>query len=95
MTTNLLESMNYVFKGILNLLIIALVIATYFRLGSVFEIIRSKWGLLLQSGQVFSKTSMKFIKEEVGKANTHVVTMFDRSKGWFSVDETINQMREC
>lgn len=33
---------------------------------------------------------MKFIKEETVKANTHVVTMFDRPKGWFNVRETMD-----
>ena len=90
MTTNLMESMNYVFKGIQNLPITALVRATYFRLESLFEIKRLKWSSVLQSGQLFSETSMKFVKEEVSKANTHVVTMFDYCKDWFSVDEEID-----
>ena len=81
MTTNLVESMNSVFKGILNLPITALVQATYFRLGALFEIKRSKWSSVLQSGQLLSDASMKFVKEKAVKANTHVVTMFDRSKG--------------
>lgn len=33
---------------------------------------------------------MKFIKEEASKDNTHVITMFDRHKGWLSVDEAID-----
>lgn len=33
---------------------------------------------------------MKFIKEEAAKVNTHVVTMFDRTKGWFSVVESMD-----
>lgn len=33
---------------------------------------------------------MKFIKEETTKANTHVVTMFDRRKSWFSVYEVMD-----
>lgn len=32
---------------------------------------------------------MKFIKEEATKANTHGVTMFDRRRGWFNVEETM------
>jgi hypothetical protein len=90
MTTNLMESMNYVFKGIQNLPITALARATYFRLESLFEIRRLKWSSVLQSKQLFSETSMKFIKEEASKANTHVVTMFDCCKDWFSVDEAMD-----
>lgn len=63
LTTNLVESMNFVFKGIWNLPITVLVIATYFRLGSLFEIGCSKWSSVLQSGQLFSDASMKFIEE--------------------------------
>lgn len=54
MTTNLVESMKFVFKGIHNLPITALVQATYFRLGALFETRRSKWSSVLQSGQLLS-----------------------------------------
>lgn len=90
MTTNLVESMNSVFKGVRNLPITALVRATYFRMGTLFETRRSKWSSVLQSGQVYSETCHKFLKEESAKANTHLVTMFDRQKGWFSVQETMD-----
>jgi hypothetical protein len=90
MTTNLVESMNSIFKGIRNLPITALVQATYFRLGALFETRRSKWSSVLQSGQLFSDASMKFIRHEAAKANTHVVTVFDRTKGWFSVAESMD-----
>jgi hypothetical protein len=82
MTKNLVESMNFVFKGTRKLLITALVKETYFRLGALFEIRRSKWTSVLQSGQLFSDASVKFIKEEAAKANTHVVAVFNRTKGW-------------
>lgn len=75
MTINLMESMNYVFKGIVNLPINALMRATYFRLGSLFVIRGSKWGSVLESGQLFSENCMEFLKEETAKANTHVVTI--------------------
>ena len=90
MTTNLVESMNSVFKGICNLLITALVQATYFRIGVLFESRRSKWSSVLQSGQLFSDASMKFIRHDAAKANTHVVKVFDRTKGWNSVVESID-----
>ena len=81
MTTNLVESMNFVFKGIKNIPITSLVRATYFRLGLVFEIKHLKWSSVLQIEQLFSETSTKFIKEEASKANTHVVTKFAHCKG--------------
>ena len=55
MTINLVDLMNFVFKGIWNLSITALVRATYFRLGSLFEIRRSKWSSVLQSCELFSE----------------------------------------
>lgn len=33
---------------------------------------------------------MKFTKEEAARANSHVVTVFDRRKGWFNTDDAIN-----
>ena len=33
---------------------------------------------------------MKFTKEEAVRANSHVVTVFDRRKGWFNTDDAIN-----
>lgn len=64
--------------------------ATYFNLGSMFEIKCSKWSSVLQSRKLFSETYMKFIKEEVAQANTYVVIMFNHCKGWFNVDEAID-----
>lgn len=61
----------------------------YFRLGSLFETRRSKWSSVLQSRQLFNESSMKFIKEEVVKVNTHMVTMFDCRRGWFNIDKTM------
>lgn len=45
---------------------------------------------MLQLGQLFSDTLVNKIKEETGKANTHMVIMFDLHKCWFSVNETMN-----
>ncbi|CAK8538229.1 unnamed protein product [Lathyrus sativus] len=54
MTTNLVESMNVVFKGTRNLPITALVRATYYRLRSLFVERGGKWSVVLNSGQTFT-----------------------------------------
>lgn len=90
MTTNLVESMNDIFKGIRNLPITALVRETYFRLGSLFATKGKKWSLVLQLGKLFSESCMKVMKEETIKDNTHAVTIFDHHRHTFSVKETMD-----
>lgn len=90
MTTNLVESMNGVFKGIRNLPITALVRSTYFRMASLFARRGERWSAVLNSRQFFSESCMKFMKGETTKANTHQVTGFDRHGQSFSVKETID-----
>ncbi|XP_058756461.1 uncharacterized protein LOC131629695 [Vicia villosa] len=51
MTTNLVESMNGVFKGIRHLPITALVEATYYRMASLFARRGERWSAVLESGQ--------------------------------------------
>lgn len=82
--------MNFIFKGIRNIPIKASVRATYFRLRSLFGIRGSKWSSMLESRQLFNESFMKFIKKETSKGNTHAVTIFDRCKGWLSVQETMD-----
>ncbi|XP_058774267.1 uncharacterized protein LOC131648534 [Vicia villosa] len=90
MTTNLVESMNGVFKGIRNLPITALVEATYSRMASLFSTRGKKWSDVRESSQLFSDSCMKFMQEQSAKANTHQVTAFDRFNRTFSVRETID-----
>ncbi|XP_058746435.1 uncharacterized protein LOC131619344 [Vicia villosa] len=90
MTINLVESMNGVFKGIRHLLITALVKATYFWMASLFARRGEYWSAVLESGQVFSETCVKFMKEQSAKANSHNVTSYDRFNWTFSVKETID-----
>ncbi|XP_058734136.1 uncharacterized protein LOC131605848 [Vicia villosa] len=90
MTTNLVESMNGVFKGIRHLPITALVEATYYRMASLFARRGERWSAVLESGQVFSETCVKFMKEQSAKANSHIVTSFNRFNRTFSVKETID-----
>lgn len=88
MKINLVESMNDVFKGIKNLPITVLVRATYFKLGSLSATRGKKWHSILQSGQLFSESYMKVMKEETLKASTHGISIFDRHIHSFSVKET-------
>ncbi|XP_058776138.1 uncharacterized protein LOC131650445 [Vicia villosa] len=90
MTTNLVESMNRVFKGIRHLPITALVQATYYRMAFLFARRGERWSAVLESGQVFSETCVKFMKEQSAKANSHNVTSFDRFNRTFNVKEIID-----
>lgn len=45
---------------------------------------------MLGLGKLFSQSCMKFLKVEIVKANTHMVAIFDRRQGWFSVPETMD-----
>ncbi|CAK8562153.1 unnamed protein product [Lathyrus sativus] len=90
MTTNLVESMNTVFKGTRNFPITALVRATYYRLGSLFAERGGKWSVVLNSGQTFTDNCLKVMKEETTKSSTHQVRIFDYRNNVFSVQETMD-----
>ncbi|XP_058742223.1 uncharacterized protein LOC131614679 [Vicia villosa] len=90
MTTNLVESMNSVFKGTRNLPITALVRATYYRMGTLFAERGAKWSAVLSSGQTFTENCMKVMKEETAKSSTHHVRIFDYNHNTFSVKETMD-----
>ncbi|CAK8561297.1 unnamed protein product [Lathyrus sativus] len=90
MTTNLVESLNDVFKGTRNLPITALVRVTYYRLGSLFAARGKKWSAVLELGQIFSESSMKYMKDETSKAASHRVRPFDRHDYSLIVDETMD-----
>ncbi|XP_058784552.1 uncharacterized protein LOC131659363 [Vicia villosa] len=90
MTTNLVESMNSVFKGTRNLPIMALVRATYYRMGTLFAERGAKWSAVLSSGQTFTESCMKVRKEETAKSSTHHVRIFDYNHNTFSVKETMD-----
>src|ERR1051325_553639 len=70
--------------------ITALVSTTYFRSASLFAEIGEKWNAVVQSGQGWSESCMKFIKVESAKAITHLVTRFNRHNHNFIVKETID-----
>lgn len=74
MTSNLVKSMNDIFKGFRNLPITALVRATYFRLASLFATKGERCSAVLKLGQLFSESCIKLENIKVG---THTVTIFD------------------
>src|ERR1051325_7233616 len=70
--------------------ITALVSTTYFRSASLFAERGEIWNTVVQSGQLWSESCMKFIKVESAKANTHLVTRVDRHNHKFIVKETLD-----
>ncbi|XP_058726930.1 uncharacterized protein LOC131598330 [Vicia villosa] len=90
MPTNLVESMNDVFKGIRNLPVMALVSATYFRMAILFATRGKRWNSVLQTQQVYNDVCMNYVQQESAKGNTHRVTEFDRHGHTFSVKEIID-----
>lgn len=92
MTTNLVESMNGIFKGIRNLPIAALVRATYFRMASLFTTRDEKWNVVSRSMKIFSESCMKVMKDESIKPSTHAITIFDHHRLTFSVHETMDHV---
>ncbi|XP_058727200.1 uncharacterized protein LOC131598636 [Vicia villosa] len=59
-------------------------------MASLFAQIGERWDAVLRSGQLWSECCTRFIKEENAKANTHMVTRFDRHNQNFMVKETID-----
>lgn len=90
MTTNLIESMNSIFKCTRNLPITSLVGATYYRLGSLFVERGAHWSAMLKFGQTSTNNCIKVMKEETIKSNTHQVIIFDYNQNTFSIKETID-----
>jgi len=90
MTTNIVESWNFVFKGTRNLPITAIVQSTYYRLGCLFADRAHKAYARVGCGDIFTEYCMDVIKEDLHKSNTHQVEQFDWERFTFSVSETIN-----
>ncbi|XP_024632960.2 uncharacterized protein [Medicago truncatula] len=90
MTSNLVESQNNVYKGIRGLPITAIVKASYYRLAALFAKRGHEAAARVNSGEPFSENSMKYLRNEVIKSNSHHVTQFDRDRYTFSVHETID-----
>lgn len=90
MTSNLVESQNNVYKGIRGLPITAIVKASYYRLAALFAKRGHEAAARVNSGEPFSENSMKYLRNEVIKSNSHHVTQFDRDRYTFSVRETID-----
>jgi hypothetical protein len=78
MTSNLAESMNSVFKGILNEPISTLVQSTFYKCVEQFQRRGTQSATVLQSGQEYIEACQKRIADAMLMANTHRVSTFDR-----------------
>ena len=90
MTSNLVESMNSVFKGIRKEPITSLVESTFYKCVDLFQRRATQSAAVLQSGQQFTEACQDRLTEEMEKANTHHVRTFDRQTQTFKVRETLN-----
>jgi hypothetical protein len=77
MTSNFVESMNDIHKGIRNMLVSAMVKATYYRTTTLFALRGHEEGATIGSGAQFAEKCMDMIKEEVIKPTTHIRTKMD------------------
>ncbi|XP_058746469.1 uncharacterized protein LOC131619383 [Vicia villosa] len=57
---------------------------------SLFARRGEQWSAVLESGQLFSESCMKFMKEQSAKANNHHVISFEQFNRTFSVKEIID-----
>ena len=90
MTSNPIESMNNIYKGIRNMPVSAMVKATYYRTATMFALRGHEAGATIGCGAQFAEKCTDMIKEEVINSATHQVTHFDRMGYTFSVRETID-----
>ncbi|PNY00319.1 receptor-like protein kinase HSL1 [Trifolium pratense] len=72
--------MNSVYKDICNLPITALVNATYYKYATLFERRAIAAASVLGSGQVYTEACQEKIADAMTKANSHVVSRFDRQR---------------
>ncbi|KAL4347549.1 hypothetical protein GQ457_17G024230 [Hibiscus cannabinus] len=85
MTTNLTEAINSSLKGIHNLPIIAIVKATYFRLGKLFATLGKESFNLRDAGHIFHPRFQKELQPMVNKSNGLYVLPMSRSDTVFRV----------
>ncbi|PNX70910.1 receptor-like protein kinase HSL1, partial [Trifolium pratense] len=71
MTSNLVESMNSVFKGIHKEPITSLVESTFYKCVDLFQRRATQSADVLQSGQQFTEACQDRLTKEMEKANTH------------------------
>jgi len=90
MTTNLVDSINYVLKKTRNLPISSMVMATYTRCNKFFTDRGRQVEAMMVVGHVYSKVAAKALEDEQSKANTHTVFSFDRRNTIFLVEERQN-----
>ncbi|XP_025627740.1 uncharacterized protein [Arachis hypogaea] len=87
MTTNLVECINSVLKGARNLLITALVKATFYRLNELFTWKRAEAGARINAGHVFTEHATSKIHANQLASGNIQVNCFDRQNEVFEVRE--------
>jgi len=73
MTSNIVESWNFVFKGTCNLHVTPIIQSTYYRLGCLFSERAQGAFARVGSGDVFSAYCQKVLKDDIVKSNAHHV----------------------
>lgn len=90
-TTNHVQSINFVFKGTWNLPITGLVRATYYNLGALFANRGLKWSWVLESDKLYTENCMNVKKAKTDNLTTYMITRFERQNFCFIIRKTINQ----
>ncbi|GAU49839.1 hypothetical protein TSUD_408080 [Trifolium subterraneum] len=88
MTSNLAESMNSVYKEIRSQPITSLVTSTFYKCVELFFRRSRDAAAVYTSRQEYTEACQERIQEAFNKANTHVITWFNRQDLTFSVQKT-------
>nr|XP_025648015.1 uncharacterized protein LOC112742994 [Arachis hypogaea] len=92
-TTNLVECINSVLKGVRNLPVLALVRATYYRLNELFTRKSAETHKRKRAGFTYSVFAQQRIEENMQHAGNIVVHRFDRRNEVFEVREMTTEKR--
>jgi len=90
MTTNLVDSINFVLKKTRNLPISSMVMATYTRCNKFFRERSRQVEVMMIVGHVYFEVAAKALEDAQSKANTHTVLSFDRRSTRFLIEERQN-----
>nr|KYP31704.1 hypothetical protein KK1_047831 [Cajanus cajan] len=90
MTTNLVETINFILRKTTNLPISAIIMLKYKRCNSLFIQRGKEVDAKLRVGQVYTKIINRAMRDAKSKANSHHVLEFDRRNICFLVQEMIN-----
>ena len=90
MTTNLVECINGVFKGLRKLPIMGVIEGSYYRLNKFFQERLLTYNGQIQSGKEFSETVMNAMEKNRDTASSMTVIVFDRESLTFEVEDPYN-----